>query len=106
MLQIIGTAFKIDLNTPFEKLPKQTQDLLLFGPPPKEASRTGFHGVLGFLRQNLADATSDSYREWLLNYLTPCKFSPGHAKRPRPECLAAKVNCPAIGVFTGPAIGR
>ncbi len=106
MVQIVATAFKMDLDTPFERFPKQTQDLLLYGPPAKEAGRLGFHGVIGFLRQSLDDASSDSYREWLLNYMSPSQCPACHGKRLRPESLAVKVNGISIGDFTALSLGR
>ncbi|HEX6466173.1 MAG TPA: hypothetical protein VFZ99_02645 [Terriglobales bacterium] len=67
MLALAAAAYKIDLDTPFEKLPQEQQNLLLYGPGEREAPRTGFHGIIAFLRQNLEESTSESYREWLLN---------------------------------------
>jgi excinuclease ABC subunit A len=106
MVEIVAAAFKIDLNTPFENLPAKIQNLLLFGPDEKEAPRLGFRGVLGFLRQNLEESTSESYREWLLAYMsaTACPICQG--KRLRPESLAVKVNDLSIADFTALPIAR
>src|SRR5689334_740866 len=100
MLQIVATAFKIDLNQPFEKLPEKTQNLLLYGPGEKEGSSVGFHGVIAFLRQNLDDSTSDTYREWMLNYMSGTTCPACKGKRLRPESLAVKVNGISIADFT------
>jgi len=70
MVEIVAAAYKIDLATPFEKLPAKIQNLLLYGPEAKYAPRLGFRGVLGFLKQNLEDSTSESYRDWLLGYMS------------------------------------
>src|SRR5947207_3928636 len=92
MLAIAATAYKIDLNAPFERLSQEQQKLLLFGPSEREAPRTGFHGIIGFLRQNLEESTSESYREWLLNYMSATICPACHGKRIRPESLAVRVN--------------
>jgi excinuclease ABC subunit A len=106
MVEIVAAAFKIDLNTAFEELPAKTQNLLLFGPDEKEAPRLGFRGVLGFLRQNLEESTSESYREWLLAYMSATACPVCQGRRLRPESLAVKVNDLSIADFTALPIAR
>ncbi|MEO6120465.1 MAG: excinuclease ABC subunit UvrA, partial [Terriglobales bacterium] len=106
MLALVAEAYKLDLTTPFEDLPAKTQNLLLYGPAEKERPRTGFHGVIGFLRQNLEDSTSDSYKEWLLDYMTGAKCTACKGQRLRPESLGVKVNSISIADFTSLAINR
>jgi excinuclease ABC subunit A len=106
MLAIAGTAYKIDLNTPFEKLSAEHQKLLLFGPSEREAPRTGFHGIIGFLRQNLEESTSESYREWLLNYMSATTCPVCQGRRLRPESLAVRVNGISIAEFTAMPVSR
>jgi len=88
MLDIVATAFKIDLSTPFEKLPAKTQNLLLYGPEEREAPRLGFRGVIGFLKQNMEESTSEGYREWLLGYMSATTCPACHGMRLRPEAWA------------------
>ena len=106
MLAIVAEEFKIDLSTPFEKLSSKTQNLLLSGPGEKEAPRTGFRGVLGFLRQNLEESTSESYREWLLSYMSATRCPACQGKRLRPESLAVRVNALSIADFTALPVSR
>ncbi len=106
MVEIVAAAYKIDLSTPFEKLPAKTQNLLLFGPDEKEAPKLGFRGVLGFLKQNMEEATSDSYREWLLAYMSATKCPVCHGQRLRPESLGVKINGLSIAEFTHLSVGR
>jgi excinuclease ABC subunit A len=106
MVAIVAEAFKLDLSIPFEQLPAKTQNLLLYGPGEKEAPRTGFRGVLGFLRQNLEESTSESYREWLLGYMSATRCPKCGGKRLRPESLAVKVNGLSIADFTALAVSR
>ena len=106
MVEIVGAAYKIDLTTPLEKLPPRIQNLLLYGPGEKEAPRVGFRGVVGFLKQNMDDSTSESYREWLLNYMsaTTCPVCKG--QRLRAESLGVKVNGFSISEFTAQPVSR
>jgi excinuclease ABC subunit A len=106
MVEIVAKAFKFDLSTPFEKLPQKTQALLLYGPDEKEAPRLGFRGVLGFLKQNLEDSTSESYREWMLSYMSATVCPVCHGKRLRPESIGVKVNGLSIADFTGLSVAR
>src|SRR4051794_29993963 len=92
MVEIVAAAFKIDLATPFEKFPAKIQNLLLYGPEEKEAPRLGFRGVLGFLKQNLEESTSESYREWMLGYMSATLCPVCRGKRLRPESIGVKVN--------------
>jgi excinuclease ABC subunit A len=106
MVEIVAAAQKIDLSTPFEKLPAKTQNLLLFGPDEKEAPRLGFRGVLGFLKQNLDDSTSESYRDWLLGYMSATACTACQGRRLRPESLAVQVNGLSIAQFTALPVSR
>ncbi|HMK28920.1 MAG TPA: excinuclease ABC subunit UvrA [Terriglobales bacterium] len=106
MVQIAAAAFDIDLRTPFEKLPATDQNLLLYGPESGEPRRTGFRGILDYLKQSMEEATSESYREWLLNYMSATTCPACHGKRLRPESLAVKVNGMSIADFTALPVAR
>jgi excinuclease ABC subunit A len=106
MLEIVAASFKLDLSTPFEKFPPKTQNLLLYGPEEKEAPRLGFRGVLGFLKQNLEESTSETYRDWMLGYMSATTCPVCRGKRLRPESIAVKVNGLSIADFTALAVAR
>ncbi|HZS28771.1 MAG TPA: excinuclease ABC subunit UvrA [Candidatus Angelobacter sp.] len=106
MLEIVAASFKLDLSTPFEKFPAKIQNLLLYGPEEKEAPRLGFRGVLGFLKQNLEESTSESYREWMLGYMSATVCPVCRGKRLRPESVAVKVNGLSIADFTALPVAR
>ncbi|HEX5435385.1 MAG TPA: excinuclease ABC subunit UvrA [Candidatus Angelobacter sp.] len=106
MVEIVAASYKIDLSMPFEKLPVKFQNLLLYGPEEKDAPRLGFHGVLGFLKQNMEEATSEGYRDWLLGYMSATTCQACQGRRLRPESLAVKVNGLSIGDFTALAVSR
>ena len=106
MLALAAAAYQIDLEQPFEKLPAKTQNLLLYGPAAKEAPRTGFHGIIAFLRQNMDESSSDSYREWLLHYMSGTECQACHGRRLRPESLGVKVSGASIADFTALPVSR
>jgi excinuclease ABC subunit A len=105
MLQIAAAAHGIDLATPFEKFPDKVQSLLLYGEAGK-GGKTGFKGILGYLKQNLEESASDTYREWLLDFMSATECSMCHGKRLRPESLAVKVNGMSIADFTALPVAR
>jgi excinuclease ABC subunit A len=104
-LQLVVLAYGFDLATPFEKFPDKVQNLLLYGEP-QRGGKTGFLGILGHLRQNLEASTSDTYREYLLDFMLATECSVCHGKRLRPESLAVKVNGMSIADFTELPIAR
>src|ERR1700693_1856092 len=89
-LQIVAAAHEFDLGTPFEKFPDKIQNLLLYGEAGK--GKTGFRGILGYLKQNLDESSSDTYREYLLDYMSATECPACKGKRLRPESLAVTVN--------------
>ncbi|MFB3814458.1 MAG: excinuclease ABC subunit UvrA [Terriglobales bacterium] len=106
MAKLAADYYGFDLNTPFEQLPRKWQDLLLYGPPANERPKTGFHGILAFHKQTLEEATSETYREWLLGYMSATECPKCHGKRLRPESLAVKVNAMSIADFTALPVSR
>src|ERR1700719_3739574 len=105
MLQITAKAYGIDLSTPFEKFPEKIQDLLLNGESGR-GGKTGFHGIFGYLKQNLEESTSEGYRDWLLEHMSASECPVCHGKRLRPESLAVKVNGMSIADFTALPVTR
>ena len=65
-----------------------------------------FQGVLGYLEQSFEEATSDTYREWLTQYMSPAPCAVCQEKRLRPESLAVKVAGWSIADFTALPIVR
>ncbi|HEY1902931.1 MAG TPA: excinuclease ABC subunit UvrA [Terracidiphilus sp.] len=106
LIHLAADRYKIDLKLPFEDLPPKQQHILVYGPPKGEAPRTGFHGILAFLRDTIDEARSDGYREYMMNYMsaTPCPVCRG--KRLRPESLAVKIGGLSIADFTALALNR
>jgi excinuclease ABC subunit A len=105
MLQITATAHGLDLSTPFEKFPERVQNLWLFGEAGK-GGKTGFRGILAYLKRVLEESTSEGYRDFLLDYMSATECPACHGQRLRPESLAVKVNDLSIAAFTGLPVSR
>jgi excinuclease ABC subunit A len=106
LIHLAADRYGIDLKLPFEDLPPRQQHTLVYGPPKIEAPRTGFHGILAFLRDSIEEARSDTYREFMMNFMsaTPCPVCRG--KRLRPESLAVKIGGLSIADFTALPLNR
>ena len=105
-LEMAATAYGFNLGTPFEKLSRKTQNLILYGNPSNggSAANLNFLGVLPFLEQNLEESTSDTYREWLTQYMSPAPCMVCKERRLRPESLAVKIAELSIADFTALAL--
>jgi excinuclease ABC subunit A len=116
-LELAAYAHGFDLDTPFEKLPVKTQNLILYGYPPigapgnkssgdapkakgKADKGFRFQGILKFLERNFEESGSDSYREWMTQYMSATLCNVCHGKRLRPESLAVKLASWSISDFT------
>jgi len=106
LIHLAALKYKIDLALPFEQLPEKHQSLLLYGPPKPEAPRTGFHGILAYLRHWMQDVKSDEGREYMLNYMSASACPVCKGKRLRPESLAVKVGALSIADFTALPLRR
>ena len=91
-------TLRIDLATPFDQFPKKVQSALLDG-------TNGFPGILKILAQTYEES-SEGYREWLTEYMSPAECSACHGKRLRPASLAVRVKNFSIAEFTEMPIAR
>jgi excinuclease ABC subunit A len=103
-LKIAAAAYGIDLDTPFEKLSRKAQNLLMYGNPSNgdgsAQKELNFQGVLAHLEGILDEANSDNVREWLTQYMSPSPCPECKEKRLRPESLAVKIAGLSIADFT------
>jgi len=106
LVELAATRYEINLKLPFEQLSQAHQKLLLHGPPKGETGRTGFHGVLSFLRDSMEDSKSDGYREYLMGFMSATTCGTCKGRRLKPESLAVKVRGLSIADFTGLPIER
>jgi excinuclease ABC subunit A len=118
-LELGAYAHGFHLDTSFEKYPVRVQNLLLYGYPPsggrKVAGESGtksssgekgfrFQGILKFLERNFEESNSDSYREWMTQYMSATTCSACLGRRLRPESLAVRLAGWSIADFTTLAI--
>jgi excinuclease ABC subunit A len=106
LIHLAAERYKIDLSLPFEDLPPRQQHILVYGPPKAEAPRTGFHGILDYLRNNLEETDSESFRESMMGYMSASPCPECRGKRLRPESLAVKINNLSISDFTALPLNR
>jgi excinuclease ABC subunit A len=114
-LELGAYAHGFDLETPFEKFPARIQNMLFYGYPPSNSrdgdngaarknskSEKGFRfpGILKFLERNFEESGSDTYREWMTQYMSATLCGVCHGKRLRPESLAVKLAGWSIADFT------
>ena len=104
-LQLVAEAYGLDLSTPFEKFAEKIQNLLLYGEQGRSA-KTGFFGVIGHLKQTLESSTSDTYRDYLLDFMSATECPTCKGQRLRPESLAVKVSGMSIADFTALPVAR
>jgi excinuclease ABC subunit A len=105
-LRLAAAAHAFDLDAPFESLSRKAQNLILHGNPAKNPSVKGlnFEGVIGHLESSLAESNSDTYREWLTQYMSPAPCAVCAERRLRPESLAVKIAGLSIADFTALAL--
>jgi excinuclease ABC subunit A len=94
----LARKHRINLSKPFEALPKKSRDILLEGAP-------GLPGILATLDQTYQSST-EAYREWLVDYMSPAECPACHGRRLRPASLAVRVKNFAISEFTGLPVSR
>ena len=94
----LAEHFGIDVSAPFEDLPRKSRNLLLNG-------NAQFSGILRILDDNY-NRSSEGYREWLMDYMSPTECPDCHGRRLRPESLAVQVKDISIADFTHLPVAR
>ncbi len=97
-LKDVARRLRLDLSVPFEQLPAKTQKLLLEG-------GSGFPGLLNILQQVYEEA-GETYREWLMEYMSPVTCPACKGKRLKPASLAVRVQGLSIADFTALPVAR
>ncbi len=108
-LRAIALHYKVDMRTPWAKLPKRVRDVILFGSDGEELDfvyedglrsyRTSkpFEGVIGNIERRWRETDSDWVREELSRFQAahPCEACNGY--RLKPQSLAVRVGGRHIG---------
>ena len=94
-----------DLEIPFGELPRRIQKLVFYGKQSNgHSARNSFAGLIPLLRDNHAASSSEGYREWLTQYMSPALCEACQGKRLRPESLAVHVAGRSIADITAAPI--
>ena len=97
-LKEAARRLRLDLSVPFEELPAKTQKLLIEG-------GNGFPGLLKILDE-VYEQAGESYREWLMDYMSPVTCPACKGKRLKPASLAVRVQGLSIADFTALPVSR
>lgn len=103
LLSSVAAHYGIDMNTPFDELPKEQQKIILYGSGTElikinvkqfgshryESRKQLFCGVIPFLQKRYNDASGEYWREEIQKYMvtTPC-----------PDCKGARLKPFALAV--------
>jgi excinuclease ABC subunit A len=93
-----GDALDIDLSLPFEDLPKKARTALING-------NSQFPGILQTLQENY-NRSSEGYREWLMEFMSPTTCPACEGRRLKPASLSVKVKDISIAEFTAMPMQR
>ncbi len=91
-------ALNLDLSVPYDAMPKRTRATLLHGGPQ-------FAGILKVLDDQY-QRSSEGYREWLMDYMSPTQCPDCRGKRLKPTSLAVTVKHTSIAEFTALPLAR
>ena len=117
VLKALSEAYGFSLDTPFEKLPQDIQDLIIYGKGSREVKvhykgQRGegvypitFEGVIKNMMQRYRETSSDTMKQEYEGYMhiSPCESCKG--KRLKPESLAVTINDKNIYDITSMSIG-
>ena len=105
MVEAVADHFKIDLDAPVGRLPKEKLDLILYGTRGEEVPvhyesregrratyRTAYEGIIGNLHRRYQETQSEYIRSKIQEFMSerPCPACQG--KRLRPEALAVTLD--------------
>jgi len=88
----IAKKNRVNLKKPFDELPKKSRDAMLAG-------------ILAVLEETY-ESSSEGYREWLSEYMSPRKCEACNGLRLRPTSLAVRVKSFSVADFTSMSIAR
>jgi excinuclease ABC subunit A len=97
-LHALARQLRIRLDRPFEELPAKQQQALLHG-------SGSMPGILALLARAYEDST-EAYREYLAEFMSPAECSACGGRRLRPSSLAVKLKGLSIADFTALPVSR
>ncbi|MBE3557173.1 MAG: excinuclease ABC subunit UvrA [Firmicutes bacterium] len=119
MLLAFCEQYDLPLDRPWEELPQQTRDMLLWGKGsphflftyagefgPRKHPRMTFEGVIPNLERRYRETLSDAVKRYVENYMSTKPCPSCHGKRLKPEVLAVTVGERSIADVTEMTIGQ
>lgn len=119
MLEQACTSFGIDMDTPFEDLPKEHQDIILHGSNGEHFHfhyendfggvrdvEVPFEGILPNIDRRYRETNSDFTREQMRLYMTELTCQACHGLRLNPQALSVQVNGTNIGQVSEDSINQ
>ncbi|CAJ1181822.1 UvrABC system protein A [Fructilactobacillus sanfranciscensis] len=104
LLEQAAKAFKIDMDTPFKKLPKKQRDLILYGSKGKEFHfhyqndfggvrdvDVPFEGVINNIARRFKETNSDFTRDQMRKYMRELTCQVCHGYRLNQQALSVKI---------------
>ena len=120
IIDAMAQACAVDLDTPFEKLPKKKRDQVLHGLGDKRIKVTWgaegsenagswgmrFEGILNSLMRRYRETSSEAMREHYTKFMSQCECDACGGKRLRPETLAVRIGDSSIAEVTSLTVAR
>ena len=114
LVEQLATAFKIDLDAPFEKLSKRERDIILYGSDGAKFTmkwgdggrwKMQWEGLVNKLMRSFKATSSETMRRYYMKFFSdkPCPTCEG--ARLRPESRAVKVHTKTLVDFSTLTIG-
>jgi len=103
-LEAVAKFYKVKISTPWEKIPKDVREIILYGSGEQDIAITyedayntyrtkkPFEGVIPSMTRRLLETDSESTRENLEQYQTSSICETCHGHRLKPEALAVKID--------------
>lgn len=119
MLEQACLSFGIDMDTPFEDLPKEHQEIILNGSNGENFHfhyendfggvrdvEVPFEGIINNINRRYAETNSDFTRDQMRLYMTELTCQTCHGYRLNPQALSVKINDVNIGQVSEVSINR
>ena len=103
-LRSLGHECGFDLDTPFNEIPKDIRDLIIYGSGPD--ARPYFEGVIPNLLRRLKETDSEFMRKEINKYTNETVCAACKGKRLRPESLSIKIESRSISDITALSIKK
>jgi excinuclease ABC subunit A len=117
--EALAQHLHFSLDTPFDKLPENVMQAILYGSDDdihiryENRDRTGhfeyqakFPGILADLRRRYLETSSDEIKDWFESFMVEKECEVCHGKRLRPEALAVTVGAKNIYELTCMPVGE